>query len=36
MRLDGPTRVVLDDSDGGIEALVQGWVALEAYRRSPA
>jgi hypothetical protein len=34
--LSGPTRVVLDDADGGIEALVQRWVALEAYGRSPA
>ena len=34
LRLSGPTGIVLHDADGGVEALVQRWVALKLVHRS--
>jgi len=29
LRLSGPTGIVLHDADGGVEALVERWMALQ-------
>jgi hypothetical protein len=33
LRPGGPSGIALDDADGHVEALVEGWVALEVAGR---